>query len=475
VSAARVPSQNRGTRYVIETWGCQMNEYDSEKMAGLLAGQGMSPARRASEADVVLLNTCAVREKAAEKVFSRLGSLKKLKLSRPDLVIGVCGCVAQMEQEKIFRRAPHVDFVMGPRNLSSLASLVGEARRKRHQLAVMDPRDRLLPEESAVALRSSRAKAYVTVMEGCNKGCTFCIVPATRGREACRAPESILGEAALAVSEGIAEVEILGQNVNAYRHGSWDFTRLLSAVARTPGLRRLRFTTSHPLHFKSSIPEVMAGHGVLCRHVHLPFQSGSDSVLARMRRGYTREEYYGRIDAARARVRGLAFSTDVIVGFPGETEDDFRMTLEVLERVRFDLAYAFVYSPRPGTPAASFPDDVPREVKEERLHRLQAMQQRIQREINETYVGRTEEVLVEGPSVKNPAMLAGRTGTSKVVNFEGPAEWTGRIVRVRIDRAGATSLRGTAEKPRRTGASLTSSSPGDINSPGSFAAGGSPS
>jgi tRNA-2-methylthio-N6-dimethylallyladenosine synthase len=450
-----------------------MNEHDSEKLAGILSAQGMVPARRAREADVILLNTCAVRKKAADKVFGRLGRLRPLKKANPDLVIGVCGCVAQMEQDAIFRRAPYVDIVMGPRHLGSLAALVRQARLHRHQLAVMDPRDHLLPDEPQTALRTSRAKAYLTVMEGCNKGCTFCIVPTTRGRESCRPPGAILEEARALVEAGYLEIEILGQNVNAYRSQGWDFTRLLSAVSKVRGLRRLRFTTSHPLHFKNSIPDLMAAQPVLCPHVHLPVQSGSNAVLARMRRGYTREEYLSRIAYARSRVPGLALSTDIIVGFPGETEEDFQETMQIVRDVRFHQVYAFLYSPRPGTAAATLRDGVPRRVKSARLQRLLELQRGIQNEIHRGYLGRTEEVLVEGPGARNPGILAGRTPTFRVVTLEGPLALTGTLVDVRISAVGANSLRGEALLADRPRPSLTSEEGRDINDLGSSAFGGS--
>ena len=465
-------AQGPGLRYRIETWGCQMNEHDSELMAGALASQGMSPAASARDADVILLNTCAVREKASEKVFSRLGRLRHLKSRRPHLVIGVCGCVAQMEQETIFRRAPHVDIVMGPRHLGSLQTLVEQARHRRHQLAVIDPRDRLLPEEGTAALRSSRARAYITVMEGCSKACSFCIVPSTRGREACRPPEAILAEARAVVDGGYLEIELLGQNVNAYRSEGWDFTRLLSEVSRLQGLRRLRFTTSHPLHFKHTIPDLMASRPVICPHVHLPFQSGSNAVLSRMQRGYTVEEFLSRVEYARRRVPGLALSTDVIVGFPGETEEDFERTMDVVAAVRFHQVYAFVYSARPGTPAASLADDLPRERKESRLQRLLALQRSIQEEIHAGYLGRTVEILAEGPSARDPRVLAGRTECNRVVNFEGPLSLTGSIARVRITGTGPTSLRGEALPADRARPPLTSREGRDINSGERAARGG---
>jgi tRNA-2-methylthio-N6-dimethylallyladenosine synthase len=422
-----------------------MNEHDSERMAGVLEVQGMRPAGSESDADVILLNTCAVREKASEKVFARLGALRELKQRRPDLILGVCGCVAQLQQEAIFRRAGHVDFVMGPRHLGSLGRLVDQARARRRQVAVLDPRDRLLPEPPATALRASRVRALVTVMEGCNKACAFCVVPTTRGREACRPPQAVLDEAARLVEAGYLEVELLGQTVNAYRHGSWSFPRLLAAAAAIPGLRRLRYTTSHPLHFTRELARAMAESDVVCPHVHLPVQSGSDRVLARMRRGYTREDYLARVAEAREILPGLAVSTDVIVGFPGETEADFEATLDLLRGARFDQVYAFTYSPRPGTPAAGWSDDVPPREKDDRLQRLFAIQRELQRERNAAHVGRVEEVLAEGPSLTDPSLLSGRTRTGKVVNFSGPPAAAGRLVSVRIASATAHSLRGAVE------------------------------
>jgi len=450
-----------------------MNEHDSEKMAAVLAAEGLRPAPADTDADVILLNTCAVREKASQKVFARLGVLKRLKVRRPNLIIGVCGCVAQMEKETIFKRAPHVDFVLGPRHVASLWRFVEQARRQKHQIAVFDPRDRIVPETPQAALRSFRARAYITVMEGCNKGCTFCIVPVTRGRESCRQPDAILDEAGRAALDGCPEIELLGQNVNAYRCSGWDFTRLLAAAGRVPGIRRVRFVTSHPLHFKNSIADVMAANPTICPSLHLPVQSGSNAILSRMRRGYTREEYLAKAAYVRSRVEGLALSTDIIVGFPGETEADFAHTLDLVRLLRYDQLYAFVFSPRPGTPAAVFEDDVPAGEKSERLRRLMGVQERIQREINDGYVGRILDVLVEGPSVMDPGELAGRTTANKVVNFSGPAEWTATFKRVRIVHAGPNSLRGEAMATSRDGAALTSLRARDIYVASSVPAGGS--
>jgi len=436
--------------YRIETWGCQMNEHDSEKMAGMLQSFGLSPAPNPRTADIVLLNTCSVREKAAEKVFNRLGQLRALKDYRPHMLLGVCGCVAQQEQEHIFERAPWVDLVMGPRRLSSLPDLIRASRERKRVLGVFDARDSLIPEIDAVQ-RISRTRGYVTVMEGCNKTCTFCIVPFTRGREAYRTPEAILKEVEECVHDGLPEVQLLGQNVNAWRSGAWDFARLLGAVADVSGLSRLRFTTSHPLHFTDRIVDAMAAHPTVCRFLHLPLQSGSDDVLKRMKRGYTARDYRDRIARLRASVPEIALSTDIIVGFPGESEDDFQATLAIVEAIRFDSIYSFIYSPRPGTVAAASDDDVFEGLKKERLHRLQQVQDIIQAERNAQWVDRVVEVLVEGPSSRGGGQLCGRTSQNHPVNFDAEPALVGRTASVRITRASAHSLKGILSEPLTDG------------------------
>jgi len=435
--------------YRIETWGCQMNDHDSEKMAGVLRSFGLRPAATEADADIILLNTCSIREKAAHKVFTRLGQLRQQKLVRPRTVIGVCGCVAQQEQERIFARAPYVDLVMGPRRIASLPNLIEESRHRRHVLGVLDPKDRLVPEVDAID-RVSRTRAYITVMEGCNKTCTYCIVPFTRGREVCRPPAEILAEASRCVSEGRIELELLGQNVNAWHHagegdGEWDFARLLRESARLAGVRRVRFTTSHPLHFRDPIIEAMAGHEAICRHLHLPVQSGSDTVLSRMRRGYTGAEYRGRIATLRARVPDIALSTDIIVGFPGETDADFELTMDLVREIRFDNVFSFLYSPRPHTPATGLPDDISPAVKKARLRRLQRLQEGIRMERVRCLEGATVEVLVDGPAARGAGRVGGRTSQNLLVHFEGDASLIGRVVSVRIERAGPHSLSGTIE------------------------------
>lgn len=434
--------------YRIETWGCQMNEHDSEKMAAVLESFGLRPAVSEHEADIILLNTCSVREKASHKVFTRLGQLRMQKAARPGMVLGVCGCVAQQEQDDIFKRAPFVDLVFGPRRLTSLPDLIEESRRSRHPSAFFDPGDKQVLEMEG-ALRVSRTRAYITIMEGCNKNCTFCIVPFTRGREACRAPEAILQEVHDCVQSGLSEIELLGQNVNAWHHGGgdggWDFSRLLGVVADTPHVRRVRFTTSHPLHFKNSIIDTMAAHDAICRHLHLPFQSGSDPILTRMRRGYTKLEFMDRIERLRRMIPEIAVSTDVIVGFPGETEADFQLTLDVVREVRFDSIFSFLYSPRPATPASEWPDDVHLEEKKDRLHRLHALQSDIQIEKQREMEGCTVEVLVDGPSSRGDGTMSGRTSQNHLVNLPGDPSLVGTLVQVKIERAGLHSLSGSPE------------------------------
>jgi tRNA-2-methylthio-N6-dimethylallyladenosine synthase len=428
-------------RYVIETWGCQMNVHDSEKMAGILRGCGYEEAASAREADLVLLNTCSVREKAAAKVFSRLGALRRLKRARPSMILGVCGCVAQVEGETIFRRAPWVDLVMGPRNLAHLGALLEQARRDGRSLSLARDDDPLV-FPSGTAARAAGPKAYVTVMEGCNKHCAFCIVPSTRGREVYRSAAEIVEEARQLAASGYAEIELLGQNVNAWHHGEDDFAALLHQVDRLPGVRRLRFTTSHPGHLTRRIMEAMRDLPSVCNHLHLPAQSGSDRVLKRMRRGYTRERYLAKVRFLRDAVAGMAFSTDLIVGFPGETEEDFEATLELVREAGFAQIYAFCYSPRPGTEAAGAADPVPAEVQGERLQRLLALQETLQRSANQGLVGRTFEVLVDGASRLDGDVPKGRTRCNRIVHLPADLPPGSRFLEARIVRAYPHSLTG---------------------------------
>jgi tRNA-2-methylthio-N6-dimethylallyladenosine synthase len=426
--------------FYIETWGCQMNELDTERLSGNLKLRGYQRVQTEADADLILLNTCSVRDKAEQKVFSHLGRLRELKRQRP-LKIGVCGCVAQQEGEEILSRAPWVDFVMGPGHVGHLDELLDEGRR----VAIDFPEDR---KYDALAVdRGSPTKAWITIIEGCNKNCTFCIVPTTRGREVSRLFDDVVAEARSVLDSGRVEIELLGQTVNAYRCPATgrDFGDLLRAIAGLPGLLRLRFMTSHPAEVSDSMIAAMRDHANISRFLHLPVQSGSTRMLRRMKRLYTREKYVETIARLRSAIPELHFSTDLIVGFPGETEEDFQETLSLVEEVNYGSLFAFKYSPRPGTSALRIGDAVDDAVASERLQRLFDLHERLKRVRLESYEGRVMPVLVEGPSRHDPAMLSGRTDDYWVVNFYGdPATPLGSILDVRIDSAQHHTLRGEA-------------------------------
>jgi len=431
-------------RYWIETWGCQMNEHDSEKLSGALEGLGYERAGGPADADLVLLNTCSIREKAEEKVYQYLARLRAARRENPSMIIGVAGCVAQMSGASLRDREPIVDLVLGPRAAGRLPELLARVTERRGIVDTTLYQDGLFRSDRPVRRDPRRVKAWVTVMEGCNKSCAYCIVPTTRGREVYRPLDGILAECADLVADGFAEIELLGQNVNAWRDreaGEW-FDGLLRRVGSIPGLRRLRFTTSHPAQFTDRIIEAMAETPAVCHALHLPVQSGSSRVLARMRRGYDRARYLDRVQRLREAMPDIALSTDVIVGFPGETEDDFRETLTLVEEVGFDQMFSFIYSPRPGTPAAMVRDDLPAERKTARLMELQQLQRRIQLERNRARVGRVVRVLVEGPSRRDAEEWAGRTPGNQVVNFAAEGVRAGDEIAVRITAAGPNSLRG---------------------------------
>jgi tRNA-2-methylthio-N6-dimethylallyladenosine synthase len=436
------------TRHVyIRTFGCQMNEYDSDKMADVLAeADGFERCARPEDADVILFNTCSVREKAQEKVFADLGRVKHLKRSRPDLLIGVGGCVASQEGAGIVARAPYVDVVFGPQTLHRLPELIAARRRTgRPQVDVSFPEiekfDRLPPP------RVEGPTAFVSIMEGCSKYCTFCVVPYTRGEEVSRPFDDVLTEVADLADHGVKEVTLLGQNVNAYRVRVGDgevadFAVLLEYLAEIPGLERIRYTTSHPKEFTRRLIDAHGRLDKLAPHVHLPVQSGSDRVLAAMKRGYTALEYRSIVRRLRAARPDVSISSDFIIGFPGETERDFAATLKLVDDVGFDGSFSFVYSRRPGTPAAELHDDTPPEVKLARLQRLQAILDTQAAAISERMVGTIQRVVVEGPARRNPDELAGRTPNNRVVNFPGPRRLVGALVGVTIERAAAHTLRG---------------------------------
>jgi tRNA-2-methylthio-N6-dimethylallyladenosine synthase len=433
------------TRFFIQTFGCQMNVNDSEKVSGLLQARGLEAAESATEADFVFLNTCAVREKATAKFRHALGRLRRLKAQRPDLRIGVGGCVAQLEGERLLDRSRHVDVLVGTHNLHRVPELLEEASATGKVAVDLDRRADAFAIPDEIAAHGNPVRAYVTAMEGCNHVCSFCVVPRTRGPEVNRPPDEIVREVEGLVARGYTEIMLLGQTVNAYRHGETDFAGLLTRVDRVEGLRRLRFTTSHPEHVDERMADALRGLPRVCPYLHLPFQSGSDRVLASMRRGYTRGEYLEKIALLRDRTPDLALSTDVIVGYPGETEAEFAETLAVLETVGFDALFAFTYSPRPGTAALRLPDDVPEEEKRRRLQVLNAHQQQWQRRRNEARVGVVEEVLVE--TVDGGGRVSGRTPHFRIVHFDGPERLVGRLVLAEITGAGPNALQGRLSQP----------------------------
>ena len=431
------------------TYGCQMNEYDSERVAGLLRERQYELTDDVTAADVILLNTCAIREKAEEKVFSKLGELKRLKADRPDLVIGVMGCMAQLQQATVLRRAPQVDLVFGSPAIARVGELVERARLERRP--VLETGEAPLVKITAKPASADRLKAFVTVMEGCEKHCTFCVVPRTRGRERSHAPASIIAEIEGLVADGCREVTLLGQTVNAYGRDlapPTDLAELFERVNDVAGLQRIRFTTSNPYNLTPKLIRAMRDVPKVCEWFHLPLQSGSDRVLERMNRGYTRARYLELVDALRDAEPAMAFSTDVIVGFPGETEADFEATLDVVERVGYDNVFAFRYSRRPGTPAATMPDQVPDDVKADRNRRLLEVAQRVAGERSARLTGRTMEVLVDGTSRRSAGELSGRTRCNRVVNFDGRGQVAvGDTVHVRVTDALPHSLRGTLATP----------------------------
>ena len=434
----------------IRTFGCQMNEYDSDKMSDVLnAADGYEPTDDVEQADLILFNTCSVREKAQEKVFSDLGRVKHLKSK--GVLIGVGGCVASQEGAAIIERAPYVDLVFGPQTLHRLPQMI-QARKaeRRPQVDISFPEiekfDHLPPA------RVEGATAFVSIMEGCSKYCSYCVVPYTRGEEVSRPFDDVLAEVAGLADQGVKEVTLLGQNVNAYRGAMGgtaeiaDFALLLEYVAGVPGIERIRYTTSHPNEFTQRLIDAYARVPQLVNHLHLPVQHGSDRILMAMKRGYTAMEYKSTIRKLRAVRPGLSLSSDFIVGFPGETDDDFQRMMKLVDDVGFDASFSFIFSPRPGTPAANLADDTPREVKLQRLQHLQAVLEENVARISAERVGTVQRILVEGPSRRNAAELMGRTECNRIVNFDGgpnPARLVGQMIDVHITQAYPHSLRAT--------------------------------
>ncbi len=431
----------------IQTNGCQMNEYDSDKMRDVLqASHGFEMTDIPEQADVLLLNTCSIRERAQDKVYSAVGRWKKIKDKRPEVIIGVGGCVASQEGAAIQKRAPYVDMVFGPQTLHRLPELLNKARNGGQHVV-----DITFPEiekfDSLPEPRAEGPKAYVSVMEGCSKYCTYCVVPYTRGEEVSRPLNDVIAEISTLAEQGVREIHLLGQNVNAYRGETEDgdiasFALLLHYVAAVDGVDRIRFTTSHPLEFTDDIIEAFAEIPQLVNHLHLPVQSGSNRILAEMKRGHQREDYLEIMRKIKAVRPGISLSSDFIIGFPGETDQDFADTMDLIEQVGYDLSYSFIFSARPGTPAANFPDDVSMAVKEQRLQHLKNRLNEMTMAISEAMIGTTQSILVEGISKKNPLHLTGRTENNRVVNFAAHPRLIGQFVDVMITEALPNSLRG---------------------------------
>ena len=431
------------------TYGCQMNVRDSEEVTGLLLEKGYVLVESEAQADVILFNTCSIREHAEDRVWSNVGALKEAKKLRPELIIGVMGCMAKAQNQKIFKRMPHVDFISGPAQLYEVPELIESIWEERKPMAAIQEKRRA--EFQTISYHSGKISALVTIMEGCDKVCSYCVVPYTRGPEVSRPPEQIIHEVRKLAGQGFKEVMLLGQNVNSYgrrmsgeplvlrqaqdERSRMTFPELLAQVNEVPGIERVRFITSHPWDAVEGLFDAMRDLPHVCEHLHLPVQSGSDRVLERMRRGYTAKEYLGKLELLRRRVPGVAVTTDLIVGFPGETEEDFEATLRLVEQARFDSAFIFSYSPRPFAAASRWEDDVPAEVKGRRLQRLLALQERISREEGKRRVGETVELLVEEPGM-------GRTRTNRKAYFQADGEKVGELANIRVKSVRGHSFMG---------------------------------
>ena len=450
-TSEKLIQEKMAKKLFIRTFGCQMNEYDSDKMADVLAAsEDIVKTDNPEDADIILFNTCSVREKAQERVFHDLGRVRLLKLAKPDLVIGVGGCVASQEGAAIVARAPYVDVVFGPQTLHRLPQLIAERRRTRKsQVDVSFPEIEKFDNLPPATVEG--ASAFVSIMEGCSKFCSFCIVPYTRGQEVSRPFDDVLTEVAGLAAQGVKEITLLGQNVNAYRGAMGaggssdelaDLALVIEYIAEIPGIERIRYTTSHPRELSQRLIDVYASVAKLVSHLHLPVQSGSDRVLAAMKRGYTAIEYKSLVRRLRAARPDLSLSSDFIVGFPGESAEDFEKTMKLIDDVRFDASFSFLYSARPGTPAAELSDDTPHAIKQERLLRLQQRIDALAQEVSQAMVGSVQRVLVEGQSKKDASELAGRTDNNRIVNFAGNPRLIHSFVNLRIVSAMPHSLRG---------------------------------
>jgi tRNA-2-methylthio-N6-dimethylallyladenosine synthase len=455
VYQAEIPEEmltfGQGKKYLLVTYGCQMNVHDSEHIAGLLESMGFVSTNDERSADVILYNTCAIRENAEDKVFGELGRLKRLKAEKPELVIGLCGCMSQEEAvvAKVLKSYHHIDLIFGTHNIHRLPVLLRDALLSKEMVIEVWSKEGDIIE-NLPQRREGGVKAWVNIMYGCDKFCTYCIVPFTRGKERSRRPEDVLAEVRELARQGYKEITVLGQNVNSYGKDFTDRNYRLADLfedIRKIDIPRVRFTTSHPWDFDDRLIEVLARGGNLVEHIHLPVQSGNDDVLKLMGRKYTRDEYLRLVEKIRKAIPGVSLTTDIIVGFPNETEEQFLDTLSLVQEVQFDSAFTFIYSPREGTPAAKMEDSVPLEVKKERLHRLNTLQNEISRRKNESLRGKVVEVLVEGESKNNPEVLAGRTRTNKLVNFRGSKDSIGKLVHVKITEPQTWTLKGEQVQP----------------------------
>lgn len=444
--AKQVGRIGEGKQYLIRTYGCQMNEHDSEIMAGMLEEMGYTQARDYREADFILFNTCAVRENAEDKVFGEIGRLKPLKNRNPELILGLCGCMAQEKvvQDMVAKTFPYIDVVFGTHNLHQLPELVEQAHHSKETIfEVWEKASDVV--ENLPKSRKDGIRAWVNIQYGCNKYCTYCIVPYTRGRERSRRLEDVVAEVKELAANGYKEITLLGQNVNDYGIDlkTYDFADLLAAVNLVEGIERIRFTTSNPWNFSDKLIHTIARSEKVAEHIHLPVQSGNNLILRRMNRGYTREYYLDLVKRIRDAIPNVSLTTDIIVGFPGETEEQFQDTLSLLEEVQFDNAFTFIYSPRAGTPATRFKDEATEEQKKERLQRLMDLQYSISRRFNDSMKGEVVEVLVEGESKTNPDVMQGRTRTNKLILFAGSKDLAGQMVKVKITEPQTWLLKGS--------------------------------
>ena len=424
-------------------YGCQMNVSDAERMAGELASIGYARTDEMQAADLILIHTCCVRESAEDRVYGKIGEIKHLKRKNPRLIFGITGCMAQKEGDALIARAPHIDFVLGTSKVHELKNVVRELERERGHIVDVNLTETELPDGGPVA-REGKLSAWIPIMYGCNNFCTYCIVPYVRGRERSRRPEDVVDEVREAVAQGYKEVTLLGQNVNSYGkdHKLADFADLLKMVDEVPGIERVRFMTSHPKDLSDKLIETITSGKHICEHIHLPVQYGSDKILSAMHRIYTVDSYRALVRRIRAAIPDVALTTDLIVGFPGETDEDFAQMLDFLREIRYDSAYTFIYSKRSGTPAAKMEDQVPDAQKHERLEKLMAVQNEISREINDELLGTVQEIMVEGPSKNDDAMWSGRTRTNKLVIFPHGAEQPGDFVNVKITHPQTWVLKG---------------------------------